>query len=626
MLWEFNLIVYSATKNKFREDVKSNQIEVKIHNAFKTSFGHGTSSREVASWQNSMLYMSNILDDQGIPEDAGVCIEYMLPRSSKRIDFIISGKNETQQNSVVIVELKQWQEIEKTDQPGVVKSFVGGAVRELAHPSYQAWSYAAYLEDFNEAVLKENIAISPCAYLHNCLSESEIKDEIYRSDIEKAPVFLRSDALALSDFIKHHVRYGDDENIMYRIDNGTIRPTKKLAESFGAMLKGKQEFILIDDQKVVFEKAYKLAMESTTKNKNVLIVHGGPGTGKSVVAINLLVRLIEKQKNAQYVSKNAAPREVYSTKLTGAMSQSRYKSLFVGSGSFSKTERNIFDALVVDEAHRLNEKSGLFSNLGENQIKEIIHSSKFSVFFLDEDQRVAFSDIGSREEIVFWANKEKANVHELALSSQFRCNGSNGYLNWLDNYLQIKETANTDISELDYDFRVFDSASKMHESICELNSKGKTSRTVAGYCWDWVSAKDNNKFDIEIDNLKMKWNLKSYGSKWIIHPDSISEAGCIHTCQGLEVDYIGVIIGPDLVVRDGSVITDGFSRPSRDKTIKGFRSMYKSNKSDAQKLVDTVIKNTYKTLMTRGMKGCYIFCVDKETNEYFKKIVGGNKE
>jgi DUF2075 family protein len=616
------VIVYDSTKIDFRNDVRNNQIEKKIHEAFQRNLGHKTSKSEVASWQNSMMYMSNILDDKDIPDTAGISIEYMMPRSSKRIDFIITGKNQDKKNSMIIIELKQWQEIQKTDQPGVVKSFVGGSVRELAHPSYQAWSYAAYLEDFNDAIVKENIGIKPCAYLHNCISNIDIKDAIYEGDIKKAPVFTRDDANLLLNFIKTHVRYGDEDGIMYKIDNGSIKPTKKLADSFASMLNGNQEFIMIDDQKVVFEKAIKLALSSNVKNKNVLIVYGGPGTGKSAVAINLLVRLIEKQMNTQYVSKNSAPREVFSTKLTGVMSQSRYKSLFVGSGSFNITGDNVFDALIVDEAHRLNEKSGLYSNLGENQVKEIINSSKFSIFFLDEDQRVAFNDIGSKDEILHWAKKEKAIVTELELSSQFRCNGSDGYLGWLDNYLQIKETANIDISDLDYEVKTFDCPKEMHEAIEAHNENGNISRTVAGYCWEWISANDTKKYDIEIGKLKMRWNLKSHGSKWIIHPDSVSEAGCIHTCQGLEVDYIGVIIGPDLVVRNGKVITDGHARPGRDKTIKGFRSLYKQNPADASLKVDVIIKNTYKTLMTRGMKGCYIYCTDQETREYFKEILG----
>lgn len=615
------MIVYQASKTQFRSDVKSNSIEVKVHASFEKVLGHKTAKSEVKSWQNSLMYMSNVLDDNLIPDDAGICIEYRLPRNNQRIDFVISGQNEAKENSVVIIELKQWQEIEATDLPDIVKTFVGGAVREQNHPSYQALSYSQYLEDLSEVITQEKIGLYPCAYLHNCEEDINIRHSKYEHLLTQAPTFIRGDAEKLSDFIKKHVKYGDNRNLMYMIDNGEIRPTKKLADAFGKMLKGNREFVMLDEQKIVYEHAFRLATTSSANNKNVLIVHGGPGTGKSVVAINLLVRLIERQMNTQYVSKNSAPREVYTEKLGGIVSKATVKNLLVGSGRFMATKANDFDTLIVDEAHRLNKKSGRYSNLGVNQIKEIIHSSKFAVFFLDEDQRVSLSDIGSRDEILHWAGEEGATVAELKLSSQFRCNGSDGYLGWLDNVLGIRETANNSIEELDYDFKVFDSALEMHKKIAEHDKSGKSARTVAGYCWDWISDKDSKKYDIVIGALKMRWNLKSYGSKWIIEPGSISEAGCIHTCQGLEVDYIGVIIGPDLIVRNGEVVTNGLARPGRDKTIKGFRSMQKKDPDTANQLVDRIIKNTYKTLMTRGMKGCYIHSTDPETNEYFKALM-----
>lgn len=615
------MIVYESRKSDFRLDVKNNQIEKKILKSFERRLGHSTSRNEIQSWKNSMMYMSNVLDDSSIPDDAGVCIEYMLPRSSKRIDFIVTGKDKDNLNSMIIIELKQWESVTKTSRPGVVSTFVGGGVRDQVHPSYQAWSYSTYLKDFSEPISTNNIQIRPCAYLHNCEQDEDVKSSIYNDVIEQAPLFSRNDSSRLTDFIKNHIRYGDKDGVMYLIENGKIKPSKKLAESFGNLIKGKQEFVMLDDQKLIFERALELAASSSKKNKKTLIVNGGPGTGKSVVAVNLLVESIKRRLNSQYVSKNAAPREVYSTKLTGVMTQSRYKSLFVGSGSFNSTEANAFDVLIVDEAHRLNEKSGLYGNLGENQVKEIINSSLLSIFFLDEDQRVALSDIGSKDEIYHWAKKLKSEVIEMELHSQFRCNGEAGYLAWLDNYLQVRETANTDMSDIDYELKVFDDPLEMHNAIKLKNKNGELSRTVAGYCWDWVSKKDPSAFDIEIDDLKMKWNLKEDGSKWIISPSSINEIGCIHTCQGLEVDYIGVIIGPDLVVRDGKVVTNGLERPSRDKTVKGLRTLHRKNPEEAKSLVDPIIKNTYRTLMTRGMKGCYLYCTDRETRDYFKKAI-----
>ena len=175
---------------------------------------------------------------------------------------------------------------------------------------------------------------------------------------------------------------------------------------------------MIDDQKIVYETALALANKANGGSKQVLIVEGGPGTGKSVVAVNLLVALINRELNAQYVTKNAAPRAVYESMLTGTFRRTRIANLFSGSGAYTECAPDTFDVLVVDEAHRLNKKSGMFQNKGENQIKEIIKSAKFSVFFIDEDQKVTLHDIGEKEEIVRWANKIGTSIHFLNLSSQ----------------------------------------------------------------------------------------------------------------------------------------------------------------------------------------------------------------
>ncbi len=620
------MIVYSANKQTFVEDVILNRIETKILQSFQKSLGHRTSKSEIESWRNSMMYMNNILSDSDIPEDVGVSIEYRIPQTSKRIDFILSGKNSSNKSSIVIVELKQWSEVNLTDKDGIVETYLGGAKREVNHPSYQAWTYAALLEDYNETVQEQNVQISPCAYVHNCNMGNVLLNDFYRTHTEKAPTFLRDDALKLRAFIKDHVKYGDNAEIIYQIDNGKIRPSKNLADKLASMLKGNQEFLMIDDQKLVFETAMDLAAKSTPKKKQVLIVEGGPGSGKSVVAINLLVKFTEMGLTSQYVTKNAAPRSVYEIKLTGSFTKNHISNLFVGSGKFTECEINCFDTLIVDEAHRLNEKSGLFSNKGDNQVKEIIYSSKFSVFFIDESQKITLKDIGTKGMIRWWARKLNANVTELELSSQFRCNGSDGYIAWLDNLLQIKETANESIGNINYDFKVFDDPCLLRNEIVNKNRMNNKSRIVAGYCWDWVSKKDNKLFDIVIgDEFKMQWNLTSHGSAWIIQPNSISEAGCIHTCQGLELDYVGVIIGPDLIVRDGKMITDGLKRAGTDQSIKGFKKKLKEHRESAITEVDIVIRNTYRTLMTRGMKGCYIYSVDKETREYFQQALKENE-
>lgn len=618
------MIVYSSSKQKFLSDVFDNIIADEIIEAFERVLGRSTATAEVRSWQNSLQYMYNILEDPDIPNDSGIAIEYQIPQTSKRVDFIIAGLDDENRESAVLIELKQWESAELTTMDGIVGTFVGGGNREVNHPSYQAWSYAAMIEDFNETVQEENIKLQPCAYLHNYQQDDVITNEFYQAYLEKAPVFLKSDAAKLQTFIKRFVKYGDNKDLLYRIDHSKIRPSKKLADNLSSLLSGNQEFIMIDDQKLVYETALQLSKQADEDNKQVLIVEGGPGTGKSVVAINLLVAITKMQKMVQYATRNAAPRHVYEAKLVGTFKKSQISNLFSGTGSYHDVMANIFDVLIVDEAHRLNAKSGIYQNIGENQIKEIVDASKLSIFFIDEDQRVTLQDIGDKEEINKWADSVGATVHNLKLESQFRCNGSDGYLSWLDNTLQIRETANLSIGDLGYDFSVIDSPNKLREVIYEKNKLDNKARMVAGYCWKWVSKKNPLLDDIIFPelNFSAKWNLDTDGMLWIMKPDSVKEIGCIHTCQGLEVDYVGVIIGPDLVVRNGKIITDATKRASADRSVFGYKKLLKEDPNMAKMVGDMIVKNTYRTLMTRGQKGCYIFSTDTETQEYFSNKIG----
>lgn len=614
------MIIYQSSKDVFLHDVESNYIEKIILECYYNKTGKIVGKSEQDSWKKSMRYMRDVLNDEGIPVDSGVTIEFQIPQTSKRVDFIITGQDENKTDFAILIELKQWSEgVSLSEKDGIVMtSFYG----ETSHPSYQAWSYCALLQGFNETVYEENIQLRPCAYLHNYIPDDVIKNEFYADYIEKAPVFLEGDAekKKLQAFIKQFVKHGDKTKVMYRINEGKIKPSKSLADSLAKMLKGNQEFIMIDDQKVVYETALALAKKSSAYNKNVLLVQGGPGTGKSVVAVNLLVALTKLGLVTQYITKNAAPRAVYESMLTGTMRKTEITNMFSGSGSYIGIENNVFDALVVDEAHRLNGKSGIFKNLGENQVKEIIEASKFSVFFIDEDQKVTWHDIGEKEEIVKWAAKNDAKTHVLELASQFRCNGSDGYLAWLDDALQIGETANMTLEGINYDFQIIDSPTKLRDMIFEKNKEKNKARLVAGYCWNWVSKKHKPLMDIQIPehNFAMQWNLASDGYTWIIAPESVNEVGCIHTCQGLEMDYVGVIIGPDLIARDTKIITDPGQRAKTDSSLKGYQKFFKENPEAANKKADAIIKNTYRTLMTRGMKGCYVYFTDKETENYFR--------
>ena len=581
------MIIYENTKGGFIEDIRNGNIAEKIQQSFfNHSLSHSNES-EYKSWANSLLYMRNVLDDDGISNECSLAIEYQIPLTSKRVDFLIAGKDENNNNNIVVIELKQWENCTPTQRPDVVYAFTGGAERAVCHPSYQAYSYAKIIENFNEDIYKDNISLIPCAYLHNFKEQNRknIEHEIYQEALKLSPCFLSHDVPKIRNFIKTYIKKKDDIDLLMKIENGKLKPAKALQDSLSSMLKGNKEFYLIDEQKVAYETVKKLVEKSLRETNKIdglnqkytIIIKGGPGTGKSVVAIQLLCDLIQKGYSANYVTKNSAPRHVYFSKLMQNDFKKKYiESLFKGSGSFVNVSNNFFDCLIVDEAHRLNEKSGLFQNLGENQIKEIIHSSKVSVFLIDENQKVTTKDIGSVELIEKFAKEEGSIIYsseELNLVSQFRCNGSNSYLTFLDHLLEIKKASNLNF-DIDYDIRLFNDPNLLKQQLKIKNDINNKSRMLAGYCYDWITQKDrfSDKYDIELEkNFKAKWNFGNTNT-WAIDEDSFDQIGCIHTSQGLEFDYVGVIIGKDLVFENKKVITDFTQRAKTDASLKGIKT------------------------------------------------------
>lgn len=620
------MIIYSGIKSDFMEAIENASIATQIKDNIYNKMHRKTGLSEFKSWKQSLQSMYVVLTDSMIPDDTGIAIEYNIPQTSKRVDFIISGYDADKNPNVIIIELKQWTEVNAVQgQDALVETYTGGALRKVVHPSYQAWSYKVMIEDYNSHVQNYKISLHPCAYLHNYQRSNpdNLDQTQYQEYIDEAPLYTEGEVLKLRDFIKKSVVYGDGKEVLYKIENGKIRPSKSLQDSIKKMIEGNQEFVMLDEQKVVYEEILLQSMKCRADHKKrTIIIEGGPGTGKTVVAINLLAKLTQEGQFVQYASKNSAPRYVYAKKLSG-YKKSSVLNMFKGSGSYVDLESNMIDTVLCDEAHRLNEKSGLYSNLGENQIKEIIYASRCSVFFIDESQRVTLKDIGNISEIKKWAKELGSVVTELELVSQFRCNGSNGYLAWLDDVLEIRQTANPDLKDIDYDIRILDTPDKVKDLIIEKNKEANKARILAGYCWDWIKEGKGKTdiHDIVIGNFSMSWNLDNTQT-FAIDSNSVNEIGCIHTSQGLEFDYVGVIIGDDMRYKDGHIITDFTKRAKTDQSLKGIKALYKKDPEKALKEADEIIKNTYRTLMTRGMKGCYVYCTDSKLAEYLKQSIG----
>lgn len=618
------MIVYDGIKTDFLNSVDNDTIAMEIEQRILDKMGRHTAENEFSAWVNSLNYMYKVMNDPEIPTNAGVAIEYNIPQTAKRVDFMISGYDDDRRPGMVIVELKQWSKLDKVpNTEALVETYTGHALRKVVHPSYQAWSYSQLIADYNTSVQEEDIKLSPCAYLHNYIRKDNdpLDDHQYDAYTSEAPAFTMGQVRDLRKFIKKNIRTGDDKEVLYLVDHGKIKPSKSLQNSIASMISGNEEFVMIDEQRVVYEEIIKLSEKCQEDHKKrTIICKGGPGTGKSVIAVRLLAELTQRDQFVQYVSKNSAPRQVYAAKLKGKVKKSSVDNMFKGSGTYTEVGNNMIHTLLVDEAHRLNEKSGIFHNLGENQIKEVIHSAACSVFFIDESQRVTMDDIGSIEQIKYWAELEGSEVTEMELLSQFRCNGSNGYLAWIDDLLEIRETANYNLTGLDYEVVLCDKPEDVRNIIIEKNKLANRARLLAGYCWNWPkeSKKNPDYHDIKIGDFEISWNLDD-GQAYALSETSVNEAGCIHTTQGLEFDYVGVIIGDDMRYENGHVVTDFTKRAKTDQSIRGLKKLHKENPGQAFARADEIIKNTYRTLMTRGMKGCYIYCTDPGMQEYIKK-------
>ena len=620
------MIVYNANKQTFVQDVRSGVIATKILNLIREKGLNAGQDREFAAWHNSMKFMRDIVDDSEIDDEVQIAIEYNIPQTSKRVDFIIIGADEKNRENIVIVELKQWSkaEIVDDDMHFSVRTYVANDNRIVCHPSYQAYSYSRFLNNYSQAIHDGNIHLIPCAYLHNYLPayKSALSAEIYKEWYTTAPFFIMDEVQQFNEFVKEFVtRKSVHGDLLYQIENGRIRPTKSLQDALATMVRGTPVFDLLDEQAVCYDMCIRTMLQCLKDHKKrTILVQGGPGTGKSVLAVNLLMHFITSTCNAAYVTKNSAPRQAFLSILSQNKAENiaEISQLFRSPFGLSQVPANSYDCLIVDEAHRLVKK--MYGDWhGENQVKECINASLLTVFMLDEDQAVTTKDIGSVQEISKWCEELGSTIimrEETKLTSQFRCNGSDAYIQFIDNLLQRKEESiSIPLTELNYDFRLFDDASQMRDALREKNAINNKARMVAGYCYDWNVKNKRGDVDIELPGgFQAKWNLAN-DKIWAINPRSFEEVGCIHTAQGLEFDYVGVLIGKDLTYNEssGRIITNK-TAISKDDNSSGIRG---ASEEDARRL----ILNTYKTLLTRGQKGCYVYCEDDALREYFKRML-----
>ena len=611
------------TANRIKEMALSKTLVEKLSTQMLFQMGNSPSPAEKRSWENSLIEIAELFIQCGLG-DVNLLVEYQLPYSSKRIDVIALGSNPKNESpTVIVIELKQW----------TSASLIEGALDSLRidsygntpilHPAVQVSRYCEYLSDFNRFVSDENTSLFGIAYLHNWMdTKNQALDLIQPTS--QGMLFTGIQKSDLKDFLTARISPKFSDQITDNFLNSRIAPTKQLMQLAAEEVKNREQFRLLDEQQIAYSMVMKALRDADASNtKTAVIITGGPGTGKSVIALSLLGELSRRGKTTLHATGSKAFRNSL-RKIAGARSP-QVQKLFSYFNSFMSAERNSLDVIICDEAHRIRETSAnrytkADLRTGTPQLHELLNVARVPVFLLDSNQVVRKGETGTPDYIESEAMSMGLNVIRLDLDGQFRCGGSRLYENWLNGVLNLDHSENISWTK-DPNFNVFvaESPEEIESMLKKFESEGYKSRITAGYCWTWNDPNDDGTLpkDVKIGNWSKPWNVKGdrgvggylSGELWAIDPKGFDQIGCVYTAQGFEYDWNAVIFGPDLVWRSGEWVAD--RNGSKDPAMRGI----------APEHFETLVKNTYKVLLTRGLVGTLIYSVDEETQEYFKSLL-----
>ena len=619
--------LYSGSSKQFVADTARNQISEKLKASFFRSYRFNPSPAEVNSWRVSLSAMAHVFQLAELT-DHGVVLEYQLPLTSRRLDCLVCGRDSERQDNAVIVELKQWDRCRASDGENLVSTWVGGAERDMLHPSAQVGQYRSYLADAHTAFYEgpAPIRLSSCAYLHNYRAEAgdALFAERYRGILDRSPAFTADDVDPLADYLTRRLEIGDGLDVLERVEQSQYRPSKKLMDHVGQVIKGLPASVLLDEQLVVYEKVVAIARSGfCDRRKTVLVVRGGPGTGKSVIALNLMSDLLLQGLNAHYATGSKAFTETL-RKIVGPRGGIQFKYF----NSYMEAEPRVVDVLICDEAHRIRETSNnRFTPKAKRsyrrQVDELLDATQVLVCFVDDKQVVRPNEVGSATLIASAAKERGCKTLDFELQAQFRCAGSDGFVNWVNNTLGIARTANVlwDSSDA-FDFQIFGSPQALEAAIREKAAEGHSARMTAGFCWPWSKPNPDGTLeeDVVIGEYRRPWNAKSdrgrlakgipKASLWAHDINGLEQIGCIYTAQGFEFDYVGVIFGLDLRFSFDRQGWEGHPEESCDTVVRR-----------SKKTFNDLVKNSYRVLLSRGLKGCFVHFMDKETERFVKSRI-----
>lgn len=744
---------------------------VQIMETRSQEFGIIPTQSEVSSWKANYEALKVLFCKCKLPDDAYVAFEYKVPVGGGRIDCMLFGRGKDTQSNVIHLELKQWSNENvvayydhHTFKADVLVDGYSSGSKYTAHPCEQVSGYDNILSNHVKALEENDIKLYGFAYCYNYDSNAEkldLLDGYYRPVMDKYPLYCKDQRDAFASRLHDLLCNGNGPSIFESFATSEIGMTKRLHDVAARMLEGAEDvFSLIGDQIDVYNNILGAVKSTSPDEKTVIIVKGGPGTGKSVLAMRLLSELYKDEyncNNVYYATRSSSLRNQWVEILRSVarrFGDGDASSLIQSTYDFKpyryNNKENGGDVLIVDEAHRIAYKSNDQTDSHREdadrsylpQLLSMLYTSRVCVFFIDDKQAIVPTEIGLSSNIkkaadnyrsyILKANRifkgeefcpvddevlkdipslanlikerdklkkklealdadsnkynncfkrikgldrmiglpiietkiKNVKVKVFELKDQFRCNGSNNYLDWIDHVLyESGELKKPKLNTSSYEFKVFDNPSDLYDKIRSLDDYAvvadqfevemgelfsykalsehtkdmefmTSARIVAGWCWDW-NTKANPQVNGENGDLNKEVDLTEFGfdfslpwetqasprndyrykyakdaDSWCNQKEGVNQVGCIHSIQGWETDYIGVIIGPDLIW-DESACCLCYNPKGRNHNL----SAKASNENDQ------LILNTYRVLLTRGKKGCFIFACDPKVREYFKRCM-----
>jgi hypothetical protein len=639
--------LYHQPLGQFLSDVAGDRMVEVLVDKFAQSGSGLPSAEEQRSWRESLGALAEVLADPSLASSE-IFVELFMPLNNRRCDALLTGRDQLG-GTAVVIELKQWSTVAKSHLPDHV--VVPG--HHVVHPSVQARDYAQTLKHHHSAFTGdgEPIRIFGAAYLHNMGAQAAVHlrdPAVFGALPVEYPLFLKHERAALAQWLAARLVPGPGEAVAQRIRHGRALPSPKLLDLVVQTIEGEHEWRLLDVQKTVFfhvRHAVQLARDQG--EKKVIVVRGGPGTGKSVLAIQLLAHGARQHWKVAHATGSKAFQtvlqgrtEAFSRALLMKLHGARYlkqlpvKDLFTTFAAIAKlgTERSDeLDLTVCDEAHRLWRHRRLKFPNGKVKwlsdtfmVDEVLAASRVTVFFLDDHQSVRSGEIGRSEDILERARALGLATQVFDLDAQFRCAGSESYIHWVEGLFGLRSGRDLDwFRDEAYALRIWDSMPAMHAFLAAEHARGARARLVAGYCWRWSKPAFPGHLPQDLQDPRFEgWTgawiektgqdlapLQNQYYLWATRPEAFEQVGSIYSAQGFEFDHVGLIWGEDLVWRSGEWVAN--LKANKDGAFK------KELRSDGGDPVAKLL-NVYRVLLTRGMVSTHLFILDEETRTHVR--------